>query len=374
MPNRIFAWFEYVTSLIKIILFLFIIVLSLALVLGAGPKGYVHHGSFWRDLPPFKNGLAGFSNAALLATWAVGDQIFIGIMGGEAQNPRFSMGHATKLVPFRVNVVYMLSVMFITLLVPSDNENLLSGSGVAASPFVIAVNEAGIKGIPHILNAGMICGILAISAESIYLASRVLRTMSHKKLIPETFAAVDSRGRPRWALAVTCLVALVLTYINCSGGGITAFNWLISITSSSAFINWLIVSFTSFRFHKALKIQNDQLLSQLYAWNSTMWPLAPVWLASVSTMLFMCCLAAGILPLGGGPFSAYNFFQYQIGIVLVVVFTVGYKLIIRTPWRDLGTADMLTGRRTLSQAELEQLDAYYKQPKWRRFLTYVQLW
>ena len=41
----------------------------------------------------------GFAHAALLATWAVGDQIFIGIMGGEAQNPRFSMGHATKLVP-----------------------------------------------------------------------------------------------------------------------------------------------------------------------------------------------------------------------------------------------------------------------------------
>ena len=127
------------------------------------------------------------------------------------------MAHAIKLVPFRVNIVYMLSVMFITLLVPSNDDHLLGGGGVAASPFVIAVNSAGIKGIPHILNVGMICGILAISAESIYLASRVLRTMSHKRLIPETFAKVDSKGRPRWALVITCAVAVILTYINLSG-------------------------------------------------------------------------------------------------------------------------------------------------------------
>lgn len=58
MPNVVFAWFEYVTSLIKIILFLFIIFLSVALVCGAGPNGKVHNGEYWRDLPAFKNGLA----------------------------------------------------------------------------------------------------------------------------------------------------------------------------------------------------------------------------------------------------------------------------------------------------------------------------
>ncbi|GAB1200952.1 hypothetical protein APSETT444_010333 [Aspergillus pseudonomiae] len=142
LPNKAFAWFEYITSIIKIFLFLLIIVLALALVLGAGPNGYVHHGETWTDLPPFLNGFTGFANCALLAVWAVGDQVFIGIMGGEAESPRFSMAHATKLVPFRVNFIYMVSIAFITILVPSNDERLLSGSGVAASPFVIAVQDA----------------------------------------------------------------------------------------------------------------------------------------------------------------------------------------------------------------------------------------
>ena len=58
MPNTVFAWFEYVTSLVKIFLFLIIIFASLALVCGAGPRGYVRDGSTWTDLPQFKNGFS----------------------------------------------------------------------------------------------------------------------------------------------------------------------------------------------------------------------------------------------------------------------------------------------------------------------------
>ena len=74
------------------------------------------------------------------------------------------MAHATKLVPFRVNIVYMLSVIFITLMVPGNDERLLGGGGVASSPFVIAFQDAKIPGLPHTINAGMIIGILGISA------------------------------------------------------------------------------------------------------------------------------------------------------------------------------------------------------------------
>ncbi|KAF5001027.1 hypothetical protein FGRMN_1312 [Fusarium graminum] len=374
LPNTVFAWFEYVTSLIKIFLFLIIIVLSLALVLGAGPNGYVHHGETWTQLPPFLNGFSGFANCALLATWAVGDQVFIGIMGGEAESPRFSLAHATKLVPFRVNFIYMLSVIFITILVPSNDERLLGGGGVAASPFVIAVQDSGIPAIASILNAGMICGVLAIAAESVYLSSRVLRTMSHQGLISTRLAKVDDKGRPRLALIITSVVAVVLGYIQLSSGGTTVLNWLISITSASFFSNWIVISFTNWRFHCALKAQNDQLFSETYAWRSNAWPLAPAWLMLISIMLLVCCVYSGIDPAGGTGFTAENFFQYMIGVLVIFGFTVGYKIIYRTPWRNPATADCLTGRRHLSVDEIKQLDDYYSLPKWRRFLTYVQLW
>ncbi|KAJ5773732.1 hypothetical protein N7457_008628 [Penicillium paradoxum] len=374
LPNKVFAWFEYVTSIIKIVIFLIIIVLSLALVLGAGPNGSMHRGDTWTELPPFLNGFSGFANCAILAVWAVGDQVFIGIMGGEAKSPRFSMAHATKLVPFRVNFIYVISVVFITVLVPSDDDRLLGGSGVAASPFVIAVQDSGIPGIPSVLNAGMICGVLAIAAEGVYLASRVLRSMAHQKLIWEGLAKVDSKGRPRMALMITCLIAVVLSYIQIAAGGLTVLNWLISITSASFFTNWIIISFVNWRFHRALKAQNDPLFTEVYAWRSSCWPLAPAWLMLISVFLLVCCVFLGIEPPGGDGFSASNFFQYILGLLLIVTFTIGYKVIYRTPWRDPRTADCKTGRRPLGPDEIAVLDKYYRQPAWRRFLTYVQIW
>lgn len=230
LPTWAFAWFEYVTSLVKIFLFLIIIVLSLALVLGAGPNGYIHHGETWTELPPFLNGFSvskmahvlhttqadmtkGFATGALLCTWAVGDQVFVGIIAGETKSPRFSMGHATQLVPFRISFVIMTSVLFITLLVRSDDDRLLSGSGVAASPFIIAVDQSGIPGIASLLNAGMMCSILGVGAEGMYLSSRVLWTMAHQGLIPQRLARVDEKGRPRLALLITGVVAIALSYM-----------------------------------------------------------------------------------------------------------------------------------------------------------------
>lgn len=147
-----------------------------------------------------------------------------------------SMGHATKLVPYRVIGMYMSSVVIATFMVRSDNDRLLGGSGssgAAASPFVIGLVDVGIRkwhlmllgsnadcaigGVPDILNAGMILGVLAISAEAVYLSSRILRTMAHQGLIPGFMAKVDSKGRPRWALGITVVVAIALTYIALSG-------------------------------------------------------------------------------------------------------------------------------------------------------------
>lgn len=151
-------------------------------------------------------------------------------------------------------------------------------------------------------------------------------------------------------------------------------NWLVNLTSSCYFFNWFIIAFTNYRFHQALKAQNDKLLSETYAWNSTRWPLAPCWLTLISSLIFAGCWSASIKPLGGAKSTASNFFEYMLGILVILGCTLIYKLAFRTPWRDLSTADLVTGRRTLGVDEIRQLDDYYRQPKWRRFMTYVQLW
>jgi amino acid transporter len=64
----------------------------------------------------------------------------------------------------------------------------------------------------------------------------------------------------------------------------------------------------------------------------------------------------------------------MIGLLLIVIFTVAYKLIVRTKWQSPKTADLQTGRNTLRPDEVEFLDNYYSAPWWRRLGTYVSLY
>ncbi|KAL4893027.1 proline-specific permease [Aspergillus ambiguus] len=374
-PTKVYAVFEYLSSIVKVLLFIFLVVICVAIIGGAGKTGYVHHGSTWTDQPPFKNGFSGFVKCATFAVWAIGDQIPVATMGGEAQNVRYSMAHAAKLAPIRISIVFLVSISVISTLVPSNDDRLLGGSGVTASPYVIAMKDAGIRVAPHITNAAIIVSIVGSAAEALYTASRMLRTMAHQALIPEIFANVDSRGRPTMALLITGATLILLTYINLSSGGVEALNWLLDLTTTGFLINWMIIACTSFRFHRALKLQDDPLLKEPYAWRSFLWPLAPAWLFLVSLFLLASCFVIGAKPPGGLKTSlAVSVLQYTIGIVVIVSLTVGYKLIFRTSSRQLRKADHVTGRHIITPDEISELERYYSMSRWRRFLSYVQVW
>lgn len=65
------------------------------------------------------------------------------------RNPRRNVPRAIKRVYVRIIFFYMTSVIIISLLVPSTDPSLnLKNKDASASPFVIAIKEAGIKGLP----------------------------------------------------------------------------------------------------------------------------------------------------------------------------------------------------------------------------------
>ncbi|KAJ4305323.1 hypothetical protein N0V90_000854 [Kalmusia sp. IMI 367209] len=358
----------YCAAILKILALLIFVFAGFAMVLGAGPKGYVHHGDGWKE-DAFKNGFKGFSSSVLLAVLAIG-----GFLAGEAKSPRYSVGHAAFLIPIRVTTIYLVCIVFISILVPADSPSLFGSSGVAASPFVIALNESGITGLPDFLNCVILIAVASIAAESIFIASRMLRFMSHQNLIPQWVAQVDSKGRPRWAILITLLAAIALTYCNLSAGGIEVFTWLGQIASTGYFMVWVVVAITSFRFRAALKAQGDTLFDEPYAWRCTLWPIPPILLLTCCTLYTACSFYLGLYPIGATSPSAYSFFQYMIGLLLITLSTIGYKVIFRTKMRDPATVDLKTGRRTLSEEEIWALDEYYRQSRLRRFYSFVQLW
>lgn len=52
-------------------MFLLVIVVGLAITLGAGPDGYLHTGEYWTSLPAFKNGFSVCSTIGLMSEHAL---------------------------------------------------------------------------------------------------------------------------------------------------------------------------------------------------------------------------------------------------------------------------------------------------------------
>ena len=371
-PNRVYAEVQYVVSILKILLLLLIIFTSIAMLAGAGPEGKVHNGETWRDFPAFLHNVKGTSLCLSYAIWGVGDQIYVGIMAGEAKNPRYSMPRAVKSVGVRVIGFFMLIVIFFTLLVPQTDHQLLGGSGTGSSPIVIALKNAGISGVPDLLNAIFLIVEVSGGLEPLYNSSRILRAMALAGQLPKQLARVDSHGRPSWALAVTAVFAITFTYINCSNTGATIFTWFSSISSTIFMIAWVIIPICNFRFHAAIRAQRSSILDEKHAYRAWLWPLGPLFLGIAAFLTLVGLFAASLWPVDGEALSAYSFFETYLGVPIFLAAFILYKGVFRTRFRRASEIDLATGYSPLSEDNEQFLDAYYSKPMWKRFGSYFK--
>ncbi|RAL12674.1 AAT family amino acid transporter [Aspergillus homomorphus CBS 101889] len=371
LPNRWFAEFEFVTACAKVIMMLVLIFACIAMLAGAGEHNGTAYAWNYTSGPVFPNGFKGICQAIPLAVWAVGGQEIMGISAGEAQMPRWDMPRACKNLIGRLIIFYELSIVFMTLLVPYNNPNLLGTSSVAASPFVIALQNAKISVLPSLLNAVILLGLCGNAAEAMYIASRVLTAMARMGMMPGPFKKIDSRGRPYLALIATAVCSTVCTYINCSGTGAQIFTWFSSISSTVFFMAWLTIAITNIQMRRAIRAQNDPAFRLPHAFRLRGYPFPAL------TLLTLCLACLGmtayvsVKPIGSSS-SAEGFFEIFLGVPVFVVAYLGYKLYFRTKLVKPLEADLVTGRRLLTPQDVAMLDEYYAQPGWKRALSYVR--
>lgn len=296
----------------------------------------------------------------------------MGITNGEAKLPRWNLPRAVNNLVVRLFLFFGSAVIFITLLVPHTDPRLLGVSNLAASPFVIAMENAGIKGLPDLLNVVVLIGLCAIGAESLYLTSRMGTSMARMGLFPKMFGRIDKKGRPYISLAFSAALATILTYINCSNTGGVIFTWFSSVGSTVYFIAYLVIAVTNWRMRKAFKVQNDDPLTLQYAYRNKAYPLGSVFLFISGIFVICSTFYLSLFPIDA-PTKASTFFETFLCIPLFIVLYVGYKIIHKTKIVDPAKADLQSGRRPLTKEDIAFFDAYYSQPMYKRFLSYVTL-
>lgn len=136
---------------------------------------------------------------------------------------------------------YMVSLTIIGCIVPYTEPRLLNkeySSDIKASPFVIAVQNAGIKVVPSIMNAVILISVLSVGNSSTYGATRTLQALAEKGQAPKIFMYIDKRGRPLVTL-VLCLALGLIAYIGTiPESGNKIFDWLFALSGLSSFFTW----------------------------------------------------------------------------------------------------------------------------------------
>lgn len=160
---------------------------------------------YWNNPGPFVEFIGSGAWGQFLGYWAVmSNAVFsfagvesIAMAAAETKNPRIAIPKACKRVFARVVIFYILAVLIVGMLVPSDDPRLDDQSGTAAqSPFVIAASAAGLRGVPSLVNAIVITSAWSSSNQALLSGTRVLYGLALKNQAPKVFLRTTKWGVP----------------------------------------------------------------------------------------------------------------------------------------------------------------------------------
>ena len=272
---------------------------------------------------------------------------------------------------------YMVSLTIVGLIVPYTEPTLLKGSGSAdakASPFVIAIKNAGIGGLDSVMNVVIMIAVLSVGNSSIYGSSRTLAALGDQHQGPKFLAYIDRKGRPIVSIAIASALGL-LAFLAASPKQGDAFNWMLALSGLSSIFTWGSICLAHIRFRKGWKVQGHTLDELAFRSQPG---IIGSWIGFIFNVLILIAqFWVGFAPEGYAKMSTtdkvVNFFQAYLAAPIVILMYVPYKLIYRTPFIRSANMDLHTGIRELNLAELiaEERAERASWPAWKRAYKYV---
>lgn len=241
MSVRFFGETEVVTGGIKVLCFLGLVIVAIVITAGGGPNHksigfkYWNNPGAWVDY----NGITGSTGHFLgfLSAFVNASFSFVGvetvvITAAESVNPHKAIPKAANRVTYRIGFFYVLGALLIGLIVDPRNADLVSGSGNAkSSPWVIAIQTAGIKVLPSIVNACILVSAWSAGNSYCWVGSRMILAMTTDRQLPQFFARTTSKGVP-YVAVITAWLFGPLAYLSKSLLSYSSLNVVLIITRS----------------------------------------------------------------------------------------------------------------------------------------------
>ena len=194
---------EFVFASIKIITIVGLLMFAFIVDLGGGPKHDRLGFRYWNSPGAMREYLTKGSAGRFLGLWSVfvnasfsyGGVEMVAVAAGEAENPRVNIPKAIRRVFWRILFFYVLGTLAIGVLVPYNDSKLLGASknDSASSPWVIAAVNAGVEGLPSIINAVILTSATSSANAFLYSGSRYLYALAQNGHAPRQLLYCSKR-------------------------------------------------------------------------------------------------------------------------------------------------------------------------------------
>ncbi|KAF8544723.1 amino acid permease/ SLC12A domain-containing protein [Trichophaea hybrida] len=353
---------EFIFASFKVVTIIGLLILAVILDLGGGPDKDRKGFQYWKNPGAMKEYLVtgnagrfcGFLKSFVNAVFAFLGAEVIAVCSCETKNPRRNIPKAVRSMYFLILFFYVFGVFAIGLLVPYNDKSLAkaldSGAkGAAGSPWVIAIQNAGIQGLPHIINAVILSSAWSCGNSYAYAGSRNLYALAISGSAPKIFAKCTKRGIPIYAVGTICSFGL-LSFLNVGKNSAVVFGWFVNVTTVSGLFNWFTLGVSYIRFRKGMEVQGisrDEL--PFKGWFQ---PYAAYYTIIMSAFFI---LITGFDVFFPGKFTAQEFFSSYCGILLYMVPYVFHKLYYRQPTVKYADMDFYTGKAEVDRDERENV-------------------
>ncbi|MCJ1422399.1 hypothetical protein MMC29_000279 [Sticta canariensis] len=348
---------EFVLGLIKVVAVIGFIILGIIIDCGGVPtdnRGYIG-AHYWHDPGAFRHGFKGFCSVFVTAAFAFAGTELVGLAAAEAADPRKSLPKATKQVFWRIAFFYVVSLFIVGLILPSDDDSLVgsSGANTKASPFVLAIQMAGIKGLPSVFNAVITISVLSVANSCSFGSTRTMQALGATGMGPKILTYIDGKGRPVTCVIIQLLFGL-LAFITEASDGLTVFAWLLSFTGLSSFFVWGSICLSHIRFRHAWKVQGHSLDELPYKASSGV--VGSFLGLLLNILALIATFYSSLWPVDGSP-DPEVFFQSYLAAPFVIILYLGYKIYSRGAggiYVKAHEIDLITGMRVLDLEPLPE--------------------
>ncbi|BCS24068.1 uncharacterized protein APUU_40512A [Aspergillus puulaauensis] len=335
----------------KIFLILILFTFTFITMVGGNPAHDAYGFRYWNNPGAFAEytslsvGAMGRFEGFLACVWSAGFACvgpeYISMVAAEAKHPRRYIKTAFKTVYWRFGFFFIGSALCTGIVVAYDDPVLQDihlnnggGSGsAAASPYVIAMTNMGIEGLPHVVNALLITSIFSAGNTYTYTATRILHSLALEGRAPRILRTCTKNGVPIYCFLIVMAFPF-LSFLQVSNSSSTVLTWMTNLVTAAGIINYVIITVTYICFYRATVAQNFDRSTLPYTG----------WFQPYSGYIGFAWMFTVVCTYGYEsftPWSIETFFTNYTMVLLAPILFTGWKLIKRTKFVKPHEADLI---------------------------------